>query len=133
MAGEEMGVQALNLLQQALWQMGGTPADQTGPESKRRRKSVTIPRTGSERVIDRTSRLSPNRPSLPAEEHQVTGRMRKFSQGPPRARSSSSSGVLAVCITKADLGFDEKPYLREDQFAGGRPRNGTLSSRGRCG
>jgi len=45
MAGEEMGVQALKLLQQALWQMGGTPADQTGPESKRRRKSVTIPRT----------------------------------------------------------------------------------------
>ena len=28
MAGDEVGVQALNLLQQALWQMSGNPADQ---------------------------------------------------------------------------------------------------------
>jgi hypothetical protein len=27
MTGKEMGVQALNLLRQALWQMGGNPAD----------------------------------------------------------------------------------------------------------
>ena len=27
MAGEEVGVQALNLLQQALWQMGANPTD----------------------------------------------------------------------------------------------------------
>ena len=33
MAGEEMGVQALNLLRQALWQMGGTPADRTQIET----------------------------------------------------------------------------------------------------
>ena len=42
---------------------------------------------GSERVIDRTSRLSPSRPSLPAEEHQVAMAEWKFSQGPPRAEA----------------------------------------------
>jgi hypothetical protein len=33
MAGEEVGVQALNLLRQALGQMGGTPADRTRIET----------------------------------------------------------------------------------------------------
>jgi hypothetical protein len=33
MAGEEVGVQALNLLRQALWQMDGTSADRTRIET----------------------------------------------------------------------------------------------------
>jgi hypothetical protein len=33
MTGEEAGVQALNLLRQALWQMGGTSAGRTGSET----------------------------------------------------------------------------------------------------
>jgi hypothetical protein len=33
MAGEEVGVQALNLLRQAIGQMGGTPADRTRVET----------------------------------------------------------------------------------------------------
>ena len=33
MAGEEVGVQAPNLLRQALGQMGGTPADRTRIET----------------------------------------------------------------------------------------------------
>ena len=33
MAGEEVGVQALNLLRQALWQMDGTSTDRTQIET----------------------------------------------------------------------------------------------------
>jgi len=35
MAGEEVGIQALNLLRQALWQTGGTPADRTRIEMRK--------------------------------------------------------------------------------------------------
>jgi hypothetical protein len=45
----------------------------------------------------------------------------------------STHGGTFVRNPTAVRGFDEKPYLREDQFAEGRPRNGTLSLRSRSG